>query len=318
MIKDKMKTIKKISIISFLTLGSLTVNAQQVPMYTHYMYNTLVINPAYAGSRDALTVTGLYRTQWVGFSGAPVIQTLTAHAPLKNQHLGLGFSVVNDKIGATNSTSVVVDFAYKMQLTAKSKLALGISGGMNLFQAQLSSLNLDQQTDPTFQNNINNRVIPNFGFGAYYSRERFYAGISAPSLLQNNYSIVTNADGSTLIGKEQRTYYLIAGTVIKISDNLAFKPTTLVKVTAGAPIQADLTASFIIVKKLTLGVMYRSGDAAGALIGFDITNQFHLGYSYDWSYGLKTSVYNQGSHELMLRYDFIYGSKKQIHSPRYF
>jgi len=313
-----MKTIKKISIISFLTLGSLTVSAQQVPMYTHYMYNTLVINPAYAGSRDALTVTGLYRTQWVGFSGAPVIQTLTAHAPLKNQHLGLGFSVVNDKIGATNSTSVVVDFAYKMQLTAKSKLALGISGGMNLFQAQLSSLNLDQQTDPTFQNNINNRVIPNFGFGAYYSRERFYAGISAPSLLQNNYSIVTNADGSTLIGKEQRTYYLIAGTVIKISDNLAFKPTTLIKVTAGAPIQADLTASFIIVKKLTLGIMYRSGDAAGALIGFDITNQFHLGYSYDWSYGLKTSVYNQGSHELMLRYDFIYGSKKQIHSPRYF
>jgi len=310
-----MKTIKKISIISFLTLGSLTVSAQQVPMYTHYMYNTLVINPAYAGSRDALTVTGLYRTQWVGFSGAPVIQTLTAHAPLKNQHLGLGFSVVNDK---RNSTSVVVDFAYKMQLTAKSKLALGISGGMNLFQAQLSSLNLDQQTDPTFQNNINNRVIPNFGFGAYYSRERFYAGISAPSLLQNNYSIVTNADGSTLIGKEQRTYYLIAGTVIKISDNLAFKPTTLIKVTAGAPIQADLTASFIIVKKLTLGIMYRSGDAAGALIGFDITNQFHLGYSYDWSYGLKTSVYNQGSHELMLRYDFIYGSKKQIHSPRYF
>ncbi len=313
-----MKTIKKISFISFLTLGSLTVSAQQVPMYTHYMYNTLVINPAYAGSRDALTVTGLYRTQWVGFSGAPVIQTLTVHAPLKNQHLGLGLSVVNDKIGATNSTSVVVDFAYKMQLTTKSKLALGISGGMNLFQAQLSSLNLDQQTDPTFQNNINNRVIPNFGFGAYYSRERFYAGISAPSLLQNNYSIVTKADGSTLIGKEQRTYYLIAGTVFKLSDNLAFKPTTLVKVAAGAPVQADITASFIIVKKLTLGVMYRSGDAAGALIGFDITNQFHLGYSYDWSYGLKTSVYNQGSHELMLRYDFIYGSKKQIHSPRYF
>ena len=316
--KNKMKTIKKITFASFLTLGSLAANAQQIPMYTHYMYNTLAVNPAYAGSRDALTVTGLYRSQWVDFKGAPVSQTLTIHSPVGNEHIGLGLSVVNDKIGPVNSTSIVGNFAYRMKLNAKSKLALGVSAGANLFQANLNALNLDQPADPTFQNNINNHVTPNFGVGAYYSRERFYAGISTPALLQNNYAVVTKADGSKLIGKEQRTYFLIAGAVFNIADNLAFKPTTLVKVTAGAPVQVDLTASFIIMKKLLLGVMYRSGDAAGALVGFDITNQLHIGYSYDWSYGLQTSKYNNGSHELMLRYDFIFGSKKQIHSPRYF
>jgi len=313
-----MKTLKKITAALVLSLGSLTANAQQAPMYTHYMYNTLVINPAYAGSRDALTVTALNRSQWVDFKGAPITQTLTMHAPLKNQNLGLGLSVTNDKIGPINNTSVVVDFAYIMKLSPKSKLALGLSGGIGLMQANLNTLNLDQLSDPTFQNNISNQVNPNFGFGAYYSRERFYAGLSVPNLLQNTYSAVVQPNGTTLVALEQRNYYFISGAVIKISDDLAFKPTTFVKVTAGAPVQADLTASFIIAKKLTLGAMFRTGDALGVLVGVDLSNQLHLGYSFDWSYGLRTATYNMGSHEIMLRYDFIYPEKRQIHSPRYF
>jgi type IX secretion system PorP/SprF family membrane protein len=192
-----MKTLKTITFVSCLTLGAMTVQAQQVPMYTHYMYNTLAVNPAYAGSRDALTLTGLYRSQWVGFKGAPETQTFTMHTPLRNEHIGLGLAVVNDKIGPVNNTSVVGDFAYRIKLNEKSKLAFGISAGANLFQANLSALNLDQQTDPTFQNNVNNHVTPNVGFGAYYSRERFYAGVSSPCLLQNTYSIATKADGTT-------------------------------------------------------------------------------------------------------------------------
>ncbi len=313
-----MKTLKKITTAVVLSLGTLTATAQQVPMYTHYMYNTLVINPAYAGSRDALTVTALNRSQWVDFKGAPITQTLTIHAPLKNQNAGLGLSVTNDKIGPINNTSVFADFAYIMKLTPKSKLALGLSAGANIFQANLSALNLDQQNDPTFLNNINGKTTPNFGFGAYYSRERFYAGVSAPNLLQNTYSQVQQVNGTTLIGKEQRHFYFIAGAVIKLSNDLDFKPTTFVKVTAGAPIQADVTASFIIVKKLTLGAMYRTGDALGALIGLDITEQLHVGYSFDWSYGLRTATYNMGSHEIMLRFDLISPEKRQIHSPRYF
>jgi type IX secretion system PorP/SprF family membrane protein len=313
-----MKTHKKITFVLVLALGSLTLNAQQAPMYTHYMYNTLMVNPAYAGSRDALTVTALHRSQWVDFKGAPKTQTITMHTPLRNEHIGLGLSVLNDKIGPTNNTSVFVEYAYMMKLTEKAKLALGLSVGANIFRADLNTLALDDQNDPVFQSNISNKVTPNFGFGAYYSRERFYAGISAPNLMQNNYSVVDLPNGTSLSGKEQRHYFFIAGTMLKLSHNLDFKPTTFIKVTSAAPVEADLTASFIIMKKLLLGAMFRTGDAFGGLVGLDITDQLHIGYSYDWSYGLKTSRYNKGSHEIVLRYDFIFSSKKQIHSPRYF
>lgn len=313
-----MKIQTKIILIMALAIISITTKAQQAPMYTHYMYNTLSINPAYAGSREALTITALHRSQWVDFKGAPLTQTLTMHAPLKNEHIGLGLSLLNDKIGPTNNTSVFGNFSYIMKLNEKSKLALGLSAGANIFQSNLSTLDLDEQNDPVFQNDISNRVTPNFGFGAYYSRERFYAGVSAPNLLENNYSTVNLPDGSNLVAKERRHYFLIAGAVFNLTDNLAFKPTTLVKVTTAAPIQADVTASFIIMKKVLIGAMYRSGDAVGGLVGLDITEQLHIGYSFDWSYGIKTFKYNKGSHEIMLRYDFISPKQKQVHSPRYF
>jgi len=313
-----MKTHKIILSVLALTFGSYTIMAQQIPMYTHYMNNTLMVNPAYAGSRDALTVTALHRSQWVDFKGAPMTQTLTLHSPLKNEHIGLGLSVMNDKIGPTNNTSVLADFAYILQLTEKSKLSFGLSGGINIFQANLSALNLDVEGDPVFSNNISNKITPNFGFGAYYYRERFYAGLSVPYLLQNSYSEISQINGNTLIAKEQRHYFFIAGALFDITKNLAFKPTTLVKVTAAAPLQADVTASFIIMNKLMIGAMYRTGDAFGGLIGLDITEQLHVGYSFDWSYGLETAKYNQGSHEIMLRYDFLSLNKKQIHSPRNF
>ncbi|MFA6261524.1 MAG: type IX secretion system membrane protein PorP/SprF [Bacteroidia bacterium] len=313
-----MKAIYKITLIGLTAFGSLTVEAQQVPMYTHYMYNTLVVNPAYAGSREALTVTALSRSQWVNFEGAPLTQTLTIHTPLRNQHIGLGLALMQDKIGPVKTTSITADFAYIMQLTRKARLAFGLSAGANMFQANLNTLNLDQQNDPVFANNINNKITPDVGFGIYYSRERFYAGLSTPNLLENNYSKITEGNGSTLIGIEQRHVFFIAGTVLKLSDNFLFKPTTLIKITAGAPVQADLTASFIILKRFLAGAMIRSGDAVGGLIGFDITEKLHIGYSYDFSYGLSTAKYNQGSHEILLRYDFLLFDKKQVHTPRYF
>jgi type IX secretion system PorP/SprF family membrane protein len=313
-----MKTHKKIIAAMLLGLGSLSSYAQQLPMYTHYMFNTLSINPAYAGSRDALTVSALHRSQWVGFKGAPTTQTITMHSPIVSKHIGVGLSVTNDKIGPINNTGVFANFAYIMNLSKKSKLSLGLSGGANILQANLSSLLLDQQNDPVFANDIRNHVSPNFGFGAYYSRERFYAGVSTPNLLQNSYSVVNLADGSTLAAKEQRHYFFIAGALFNLNNNLALKPTTLVKVTQAAPVQVDFTLSFLIMKKLSLGAMYRSGDAVGALVGFNINEQFHIGYSYDWSYGMKTGRYNSGSHEVVLRYDFIFSSKRQIQSPRYF
>jgi type IX secretion system PorP/SprF family membrane protein len=301
-----------------ISLLSFSFQAQQLPMYTHYMNNTLVINPGYAGSREALTVTALHRSQWINFKGAPMTQTLTLHTPIVNKHLGIGLSASNDRIGPVNNTTLGLSLAYIMTLTKKSKLAIGLSGGFNMMQANLSTLLLDEQNDPVFVNDVNNKFTPSVGFGAYYSRERFYAGVSSPNVLENNYSKITLADGTTLTGKEARHYFFIAGALFNLNRKLAFKPTTLVKVTGAAPVEVDATLSFIIAKKLLLGAMYRSGDALGALIGFNISEQLHIGYSFDWSYGIKTFRYNNGSHELMLRYDFIFSGKKQIHSPRYF
>lgn len=309
-----MKTIYKISLGIITLCGSKSIEAQQDPMFTHYMFNTLMVNAGYAGSRDALTVTALHRSQWVDFRGAPIIQTLTLHSPLKNNHFALGMSLMNDKIGSTNKTSVYGNFAYRLNLTKESKLALGVSGGVNVYQANLSTLDLDQPNDPSFQNNINNKITPNFGFGAYYSRERFYAGLSIPKVIENK-----NEGSTTVLPiSERRHYYFIAGALFNLTNNLAFKPTTFVKLSQAVPIQCDVTAGFIINKKATLGLMYRTGDAFGALLGYQVTDMLYLGYSYDWSYGLQTFKYNQGSHEIVLRYDFLIFEKKQIHSPRYF
>jgi len=312
-----MKTLKIIFALA-ASLGCLTTTAQQAPMYTHYMYNTLIINPAYAGSRDALTVTAINRMQWVNFKGAPVTQSITMHTLLENEHVGLGLSVLNDKIGPTNLTSLAFDYAYIMKLNERSKLALGLSAGVNIFQANLSDLLLDDPNDPAFQYDIDNHVTPNVGFGAYYSRERFYAGLSIPNLLQYRYSEMDVNNGSVFTGIERRHFFFITGALFTINEYLDFKPTSLVKVTVAAPVEVDLTASFIIQKKFLLGAMFRTGDAVGALLGIDITDQFHVGYSYDWSFGLRTFRYNQGSHELVLRYDFLFQNRKQIHSPRNF
>ncbi len=312
-----MKTLKIIFALA-ASLGCLTTTAQQAPMYTHYMYNTLIVNPAYAGSRDALTVTAINRMQWVNFKGAPVTQSITMHTLLENEHVGLGLSVLNDKIGPTNLTSLAFDYAYIMKLNERSKLALGLSAGVNIFQANLSDLLLDDPNDPAFQYDIDNHVTPNVGFGAYYSRERFYAGLSIPNLLQYRYSEMDVNNGSVFTGIERRHFFFITGALFTINEYLDFKPTSLVKVTVAAPVEVDLTASFIIQKKFLLGAMFRTGDAVGALLGIDITDQFHVGYSYDWSFGLRTFRYNQGSHELVLRYDFLFQNRKQIHSPRNF
>lgn len=312
-----MKTLKKLTAIVVLAFSSQAMFAQQDAMFTHYMYNTLAVNPGYAGSRDALTVTALHRSQWVNFDGAPTTQTLTLHSPLLNNKLGIGLSAVHDEIGPVKNTSAYVDFAYILKTGEKSKLAFGLKGGINWMQASLNNISLDQSGDVAFQDNINSKLLPNFGFGMYYYRPRFYAGISTPKLLENNFKTNTTS-GTTSIASEKRHYFFIAGGVVKLSNSVELKPTTFVKVTTGAPVEADVTASFIFNKRLLVGGMFRTGDALGVLVGFNITEQFHAGYSFDWSYGNKTFKYNQGSHEIMLTYDFIFGDKQKVRSPRYF
>lgn len=308
---------KKIIIIISTLFASFGAFAQQDAMFTHYMFNTLAVNSGYAGSRDALTITGLHRSQWVSFPGAPTTQTLTLHTPIANDQLGLGLSVLNDKIGPTNTTAIYADFAYKLKISEKAKLAFGLKGGINLRSNGLSSLALDENNDDAFASDVTSDILPNFGFGLYYYTDKFYVGLSTPKLLENNFKTNT-VSGSSSVASEKRHYFLIAGTVFPITDNVKLKPTGFVKVTEGAPVEGDVTLTALFKEKLWAGVMFRTGDALGLLIGANLTDQLALGYSFDWSYTNTTFKYNAGSHELMLRYDLIYNNAKKIRSPRYF
>jgi len=308
---------KKIIIILFSIILSYVAYAQQDAMYTHYMFNTLVVNPAYAGSRDALSITILHRSQWVGFAGAPITQTLTVHTPVLTKNIGLGMSVINDKIGPTNTSSLYFDFSYRIRFKDNSNLAFGMKGGMNFRSRNFTDLVIVNNNDPAVMNDVRSQFLPNFGFGMYYFSDKFYAGVSIPKLLENNFK--TNSTiGTTNLASEDRHYYLIAGTVFSINNGIIFKPTTFVKITNGAPIESDITATFIFNKRFYLGAMFRTGDALGILAGITISDKFLLGYSFDWSYTNSTARYNAGSHELMLRYEFNYKVGKNIYSPRYF
>lgn len=298
--------------VAFIALGS-SLKAQQDAMFTHYMYNTLWLNPAYAGTRDAFTVTGIHRSQWVGFDGAPIDQTITMHTPILNGKMGVGLSVLNDKIGPTKSTSIALDLDYQVKLSKKSKLSFGLKGLANMYSNNLNALTTGDQNDLAFAQNTQ-RVLPNIGAGLYYYRERFYVGISTPKLMENK--LTTNSLGSA--SKEQRHYFFIMGTVFNLGKDVKLKPTCFVKATEAAPIEGDVTATFLIKDKFSIGAMYRTGDAVGVLLGYNFTEQFTVGYSFDWSMANTTGKYNNGSHEIMLRYDLISKSKAKIKSPRFF
>lgn len=315
---------KSLITIIFSCVLFLGVKAQQDPMYTHYMYNTLSVNPAYAGSRDAMTATLLHRTQWMSFPGAPKTMSFTLHSPVQ-KGVNLGLSVYNDQIGPVNTTSFGLSYAYRFNLNESSKLALGLNANLNAASLNFDGFNLNQSGDPAFAS-VANKMMPNFGIGAYYSKERFYAGVSIPRLLENVYAI--DPMGNEEMKKIQRHYFLIAGAMIPLNESWDVKPTGLYKVTASSPMQLDLTCELVYEQKFDFGLFYRTdlnvteflrtGDGVGFLAGINLNDNLHLGYSFDYSFANPTSYANMGSHEIMLRYDFDFKDKLRIRSPRYF
>jgi len=317
MMKVRLAPYSSIALVLLAFLSTSALFAQQEAMYTHYSFNTLAVNPAYAGSRDALTFTALHRSQWVSFPGAPVTQTLTVHGPIMSEKIGLGLSIVNDKAGPLKHTMVNIDAAYIMYLNREDRLAFGIKGGLDFFNGEFADIVTAEEGDDVFGANIGTKAKPNFGLGLYYYKPRFYAGLSTPALLKNTYSIEETSNGIETYAQDQHLY-LISGAVMDINFDWKFKPTAFLKFTKGAPIEADLTPTFILRDKVNLGVMYRTGDAFGLLAGLMLNEQLLLSYSFDWSLTNPTGKYNDGSHEIMLRYDFIYKHRRKIKSPRYF
>jgi type IX secretion system PorP/SprF family membrane protein len=306
------RTIMKRIVLSIVIMLSVThVMAQQEAMYTHYAFNTLAINPAYAGSREALTVTALHRSQWVGFKGAPSSQTINIHAPVK-EDMGVGLSFGHDRVGPLNSTSIFADYAYKIPVS-NGKLALGLKAGMDMYSIDLTSLTAIDAGDVSAQNY--SKVNLNFGVGAHYSTDKYFVGLSTPRILPMRY-YPDNVKGFK--ANEQLHLYLMGGYIFDVNSKIQLKPIALIKTTGAAPTQAELTAIASLEKKLEIGAMFRTGDAFGVLVGFNFDNSLRLGYSFDWSYGLNTGRYNAGSHELVLRYDFVQGVQKKIVSPRNF
>lgn len=306
-------SIIKVLFIVLSVMGTLGAIAQQDAMFTQYFFNPLSVNSGYAGSRDAMNATLLAREQWVGIDGRPRTQTFTIQSPLPNDRLAVGLSVVKDQVGPVNNTALYGDVAYRFQVSEKARLSLGLKAGVNFFSANLKSLEGLNPADASFSQNIGNQALPNFGFGAYYWTDRYFIGLSTPKLIEND---LGTASGDYSQPKERRHLFLMGGYVFDLNESVKFKPTTLVKYVAGAPVSVDLTANFLFNERLWVGGMYRLGDAMGALLSFQINSQLRAGYSYDYTLS-ELNDYNNGSHELMISYDFIFQKDKTL-SPRYF
>lgn len=308
-----MKALKYIFVFAVLVTAVQRGSAQQDPMYTQYMYNMLAVNPAYAGSADLLTVNALYRHQWTNFDGAPVTQTITAHAPLRRESLSVGGTVINDSHGVMRQTMVFGDVSYRIFFD-KSKLAFGLKGGLNILQANLQQLNPVDESDPAFQENINNKPLPNVGAGVMWYNDRTYVGLSVPKLLSNK--IVDGSLPDFNANKERQHFFLIAGTVLELNNYIYFKPAATLRVVNGAPPSFDATANFMFYERVWIGAMYRYQESAGLLLQYEINNRLRVGYAYDYSL-TDIGDYSSGSHEIMLGLDLGRNAGADV-SPRFF
>jgi type IX secretion system PorP/SprF family membrane protein len=285
--------------------------AQQLPQFTQYMYNTISINPAYAGSRETLSVVGLHRSQWVGLEGGPQTQTLSIHAPLRNERIGLGFSFINDKLGFQNFSYLYADFSYTIPTGGKSKLAFGMKAGFTSYSLD-SDFQQSQTNDPVIFG-FEDRWKPNIGTGVYWHSEKWYLGLSAPRILNTDYT--GDAEFQAL---ERISYYVTGGYVFDLSENTKFKPAALLKTTNGAPLSFDLTANFLFYEKFWAGASYRINERAaalGAIADFQVSKQLRIGYAYEYPLS-DLRPYTSGTHEILLMFEVF--KSKRIKSPRYF
>ena len=285
--------------------------AQQDAQYTQYMYNTININPAYAGSRGVMSVFGLHRTQWVGLDGAPTTNTFSLNTPISNSNLGVGFSLVNDRIGPTSDNTISADISYTIPMNEVYKLSFGVKASGNIFNLDTDKLDPAQANDPNLQN-FNNEFSPNFGAGVYLHSDKLYLGLSVPNFLQDS----KYNDNEVAVFQERMNFYFIGGYVFDVSPSIKFKPAFLTKMVTGSPLQVDASANFLFYDKFMLGGAYRWDAAVSALAGFQVTDGLFIGYSYDME-TTQLRRYNSGSHEVFLRFELFNKVSKMV-SPRFF
>ncbi|GBF18605.1 MULTISPECIES: PorP/SprF family type IX secretion system membrane protein [Arenibacter] len=314
---------KKSLLVTVLMLFSLFAGlyAQQDAQYTQYMYNTMSVNPAYAGSRGQLSVAALYRSQWVGLEGAPKTQTLNLHSPIRNSRLGYGISIINDNIGdgVVQETQFDAVLSYTVDVALDAKLSFGLKVGGNMLSLDFNGLN-NFDSENIQGENIDNKFSPNFGVGVYYHTDKFYAGLSAPNMVETEYFDNSQRDANSVqfLSKERMNFYLITGYVFDLNNNFKFKPAVLTKVVGGAPLQIDLSASFLFNDKFSFGAAYRWDAALSGLLGFQLSDQFMIGLAYDReTTELGGTQFNDGSFEVFLRFELVKSFRRMV-SPRFF
>ena len=291
--------------------------AQQDAQYTQYMYNTININPAYAGSRGCLSIFGLHRTQWVGLDGAPVTNTVSVNTPIDGTNIGLGLSFINDRIGPSDENNVAGDFSYTIPTSENYKLSFGAKVSLNFLNVDFNKVNPYDKSDSRLVNNVDNKFSPNIGAGLYLHSDNTYVGVSVPNILETRHFDRSSLTSSTnFSAKERMNLYVIAGHVFDLNEDIKFKPAALAKVVTGAPLQVDVTANFMFNEKFVVGLAYRWSAALSALVGFQATDSWYIGYGYDLE-TTKLAGYNSGSHEIFLRYE-LFNKYDKIVSPRFF
>ena len=299
-------------IILLLLLGLNKGFSQNEPMFTQYMFNKLWINPAYAGTSQALNINALTRLQWVGLEGAPRTYSAAIHSPINKRKAGVGVTVVNDVFGPVKNTFATGNYAYRVSLNKKLTLSMGIKGGINSYFASYKDLKLIDKDDPLFAED-DRTINPNLGFGFYLYSDKFYVGVSAPRLLETslngNYS---NQDFNTM-----NHYYFIGGFIWELGPKWLFKPAVFTSYVANTPIKNNISLQFLYDERIWLGGMFRPGDAVGAFFNIKVSDRLTVGYGYDLSF-TEISNTNIGTHELMVSFDFIDFSPGKVKSPRYF
>jgi type IX secretion system PorP/SprF family membrane protein len=311
--RDK-KTIlmKKVLIVLLLIVSCFKLSAQQDPLFTQYMFNKLVVNPAYAGSQEMTSVELLDRYQWVGIDGAPKTLTLSMHTLLNDNKVGLGVYIYRDELKPTVNQGIMGTYSYRIR-TQNGWFSFGIQGGIKYLNYDWSLINT-QYPDYVFMPQEFQKITPDLNLGFYYQTNRFFAGLSSKQLLQNEFG-VGEYDGKTTFSRLSRHFYAMTGFAIPLNDKMVFRPSALVKYAKNAPVQADLNLSILFGDIFWVGTSIRLNNAVTFLTEFRILKNIRLGYSFDL-YVNELQLHNNGSHEFRLAFDFE--KKSRMKTPRYF
>jgi type IX secretion system PorP/SprF family membrane protein len=281
----------------------LSLTGQQAPVSDQYILNPFTINPAYAGGRGALNFAAFYRRQWVGITGAPETFTLTADAPLLDGKLGLGLLLVNDKIGVTKETSFKSNYSYKIR-TGEGNLSFGLGAGIITTNTAWSDLIVLDPGDEYYLIDSRVFVVPDFSFGLYFTYHNYFAGLSIPRLLGYKFDFEKNKY-SLRIDPEQYYYLFNTGYIIDLNQNTKFFPSALISYSPGEKVLVDINAHFNFVEKLWIGASYRNNNSVAGLLQYAVNSQLKVAYSYYFDFN-QLRTYNNGSHEVMIRYEFRY------------